>query len=125
KGAAVGLAGVAVAPMQAFAEPVRVARAGAVKGGVKLGVASYSLRKFSRPEAIAMIKEIGTPYVNIKSFHLPYESTAEEYAAARKDFADAGLQVVGGGTITFQEDTDEDVGKYFEYAKNAGMPLMV
>lgn len=125
KGAAVGLAGVAVTPANVFASSAGVTRAPAVKSGVKLGVASYSLRKFSRPEAIAMIKEIGTPYINIKSFHLPYESTAEEYAAARKDFADAGLTIVGGGTITFQEDTDEEVQKYFDYAKNSGMPLMV
>jgi len=31
----------------------------------------------------------------------------------------------GGGTITFEKDTDDDVRKYFDYAKGAGMPLMV
>ena len=34
---------------------------------IKLGVASYSLRAFSRSEAISMIKELNTPYVSIKS----------------------------------------------------------
>lgn len=92
---------------------------------IKLGVASYSLRKFDRPEAIAMIKEIGTPYVNIKSFHLPYESTPDELAAARREFQQAGLTIVGGGTITLKKDDDDDIRRYFEYAKRAGMPLMV
>ncbi len=92
---------------------------------IKLGVASYSLREFNRPEAIAMIQAIGTPYVNIKSFHLPYESTPDEVAAARRDFKEAGLTIVGGGVITLQKDDDDDIRRYFEYAKDAGMPLMV
>lgn len=92
---------------------------------IKLGVASYSLRKFDRSAAIAMIKEIGTPYVNIKSFHLPYESTPEEVATARREFEEAGLTIIGGGTITLKKDDDDDMRRYFEYAQRAGMPLMV
>ena len=64
-------------------------------GDVKLGVASYSLRKLPRDKAIAVIKELKTPYVNIKEFHIPYKSTPEEIAAARKEFESAGLQIVG------------------------------
>ncbi|MCI0423486.1 MAG: sugar phosphate isomerase/epimerase, partial [Acidobacteria bacterium] len=37
---------------------------------IKLGVASYSLRKLSRAQAIAAVKELKTPYLNIKEFHL-------------------------------------------------------
>src|SRR5690348_9665200 len=33
---------------------------------IKLGIASYSFRKFSREQAIQMTKEIGTPYLNVK-----------------------------------------------------------
>jgi sugar phosphate isomerase/epimerase len=93
--------------------------------GIKLGVASYSLRKFPRAKAIAMIKDLGTPYVNIKEFHLPYNSTPDELAAGRKEFEDAGLKIVGGGTITLNKDDDADMRKYFEYARACGMPLMV
>jgi sugar phosphate isomerase/epimerase len=96
-----------------------------VAAAVKLGVASYSLRKFSRPEAIAMIKELRTPFVNVKSFHLTYESTKEELASGRQEFEAAGLQIVGGGTITLNKDEDNDIRSYFEYAKACGMPLMV
>src|ERR1700690_3183463 len=65
--------------------------------GFKLGVASYSLRKFSRTQAIAMVKQLNTPYINIKEFHLLLRSTPDEIAVARKEFQEAGLIVLGGG----------------------------
>ena len=92
---------------------------------VKLGVASYSLRNFPRAKAIEMVKALGTPYINLKSVHLPYELPPEELAAARREIEAAGLQIVGGGTITFDEDSDDSVRKYFDYAKAAGMPVIV
>ena len=97
----------------------------AVHAAVKLGVASYSLRAFSRADVIRMTNALGTRFINLKSFHLPYESTPEQIAAARQEIATAGLEIVGGGTITFETDTDDGVRKYFEYAKAAGMPLIV
>src|ERR1700704_2042923 len=93
--------------------------------GVKLGVASYSLRNFPRAKAIEMTKALGTPYINLKSVHLPYESSSAEIAAARSEVEAAGLRIVGGGMITFETDTDAGVRKYFDYAKAAGMPVMV
>ena len=92
---------------------------------VKLGVASYSLRNFERAYAIQAVQALGTPFVNIKSFHQPYEATPAELEAGRAEFESAGLEIVGGGTITLHIDTDEDVRSYFEYAKASGMPLMV
>jgi sugar phosphate isomerase/epimerase len=92
---------------------------------IELGVASYSLRRLSRSDAIRAVQALGTPYVNVKSFHQPYESTPAELAAGRRAFESAGLQIVGGGTITLEVDTDEDVRFYFEYARRSGMPLMV
>jgi sugar phosphate isomerase/epimerase len=94
-------------------------------GAIKLGVASYSLRGLSRDDAIAAIQALRAPYVNIKSFHLPIESTPEELAAGRQAFEAAGLTIVGGGTITLRTDEDEHVRAHFEYARAAGMPLMV
>ncbi|MFL5488768.1 MAG: sugar phosphate isomerase/epimerase family protein, partial [Gemmatimonadaceae bacterium] len=57
--------------------------------------------------------------------HLPYEAPASELAAARQEAEAAGLVIVGGGTITFETDTDDGVRKYFDYAKAAGLPLIV
>jgi len=92
---------------------------------VRLGVASYSLRAFPRAQAIQMTKQLGVRYINLKSMHMPYESTPAEIAAARQEIAAAGLEIVGGGLITFETDTDDGVRKYFDYAKAAGMPVMV
>jgi sugar phosphate isomerase/epimerase len=95
------------------------------KWGIKLGVASYSLREFSRADTIKMVQELQTPYVNIKSFHLPYENSPAELAAGRREFEEAGLQIVGGGNNNISEDTDEHVRMFFEYGKMSGMPLLV
>jgi sugar phosphate isomerase/epimerase len=92
---------------------------------VRLGVASYSLRNFPRATALDMMKGLHTPYVNFKSVHAPYESTPAELAAIRRETEAAGFRIVGGGTIEFADDTDEGVRRYFEYAKNAGMPTIV
>jgi len=91
----------------------------------KLGVASYSLREFPLDSALAMMKTLRTPYVNFKSVHVPYEKTPEELGAIRKHVEAEGFQIVGGGTITFDKDTDADVERYFVYAKAAGMPTIV
>ena len=97
-----------------------------IKGAnFKLGVASYSFRKFPRAEAIRMTKELGTPYLNVKDFHLPLNSTPEQIDAAKKEFADAGIILVGCGNISFEKDDDADIRSKFDYAKRAGFPLIV
>ena len=126
KTAALGAAGAAVG-LPAADSPA-VASPGPLRAGpdaLRLGVASYSLRKFPRDKMIQMTKALNTPFVNIKSFHLEYELAPAQAQAAAREIEAAGLQIVGGGTITFDENTDEGVRKYFEYAKNAHMPLMV
>ena len=92
---------------------------------IKLGIASYSLREFPLEKALEMAKTLRTPYINFKSMHVPYEKSPEELAALRKQIEDAGFKIIGGGTITFNEDTDAGVEKYFAYAKAAGMPTIV
>ena len=117
---AAGLAGVAIgAPATRPPQPPQPPPT-----SFSLGIASYSLRNFPRDKAIDMVKALGTPYVNFKSVHLPFESSPDQLAAARREIAGAGLVIVGGGVITFDEDTDAGVEKYFAYAKAAGMPLI-
>ena len=112
---ALGRAGARDTADRAFAPPHEI----------KLGVASYSLREFPLDKALEMVKTLRTPYINFKSMHVPYEKSAEELAAIRRQVEDAGFTIVGGGTITFNEDTDAGVEKYFVYAKAAGMPTIV
>lgn len=113
-GGALALAGAAAAPALA-------ARSSA--GNLKLGVASYSLRKFTRAQAIAMLKTLRVQYVSIKSFHLPYESSAAETTAGANEFRAAGIEVLSGGNIDLKEPAK--LRAMFEYAKAAGLPMMV
>lgn len=92
---------------------------------IKLGVASYSFRKFSRTQAIQMLKELGTPYLNVKDFHLKLDASPDEMKAAKKEFSDAGIVLVGCGNVTFAKPDENDIKSKFEYAKQAGFPLIV
>ena len=91
----------------------------------KLGVATYSLRGFNRTVAIEHVtRDLHERYVNVKDFHMPM-SPVEETAKARKDFEKAGLIILGGGTVSFKSKDPADIRSRFEYAKTAGMPLIV
>lgn len=92
---------------------------------LKLGVASYSFRKFDRTQAIQMLKQLRTPYLNVKDFHLKLDSTPEQIDQAKKEFADAGVILVGCGNVSFAKDDEADMRSKFEYAKRAGFPLIV
>jgi len=94
-------------------------------GDLKLGIASYSFREFSRKLAIEDAQKLNVAYINIKDVHLPLGSTPDEIAKARAEFTKAGLTIVGGGNISFQKDDEADIRSKFEYAKLAGMPLIV
>jgi sugar phosphate isomerase/epimerase len=111
---------VAAVGTDAAAQEYRVAGA-----DLKLGIASYSFRKFSRAEAIRMAKKLDTPYLNVKDFHLALDSTPEQIDAARQEFASAGLILVGIGNVGFAKDDDTDIRRKFQYAKQLGVPLMV
>ena len=91
----------------------------------RLGVASYSLRKLSVEGVIATMHTLQSPWLCLKSFHLPYELSPVELAAGRARYEAAGLTIVGGGNIALRKDDDDDIRFYFEYAKAAGMPVMV
>ena len=92
--------------------------------GLKVGIASYSLRKFSLDQAIAMTKQAGVKYITLKDMHLPLKSTPAECQEARQKIEEAGLVLMGGGVIYINNKEDE-VRSIFEYAKHAGMPPIV
>ena len=92
---------------------------------LKIGVASYSLRKFPRDKAIAALKQLNVKYVTIKDVHLARTDSPDQIRAARKEFEDAGITIMGGGTLTWKTADEAAMRKDFEYAKAAGMPLVV
>jgi sugar phosphate isomerase/epimerase len=93
--------------------------------GFKLGVATYSLREFQRGLAIRMIRQLQTPYVSIKEFHLWISAAPSEWQRGRRDFEKAGLRIMSGGNISFPTTDEADIRRKFEYAKTTGMPMMV
>ncbi len=92
---------------------------------LKLGVASYSLRKFPFDKALEMAKACDVKYINFKDVHLARTDPPEAIKAARAKTEAAGFTIMGGGTITWQKNDEAQVRKDFEYAKLAGMPLIV
>jgi sugar phosphate isomerase/epimerase len=92
--------------------------------GLKLGLTSYTLRKFSLDQGIAMAKAAGVKYISLKDMHLPFNSTTAEREEAHRKIEEAGLTLLGGGVIYMKNDETE-VRKYFEYAKDAGMPTII
>jgi sugar phosphate isomerase/epimerase len=99
--------------------------------GIKLGVATYTFREFPRPEMIAFIKKLQTPWVSVKQqgvkgkYHWDMSAPAEEQAQAKKDFQDAGLKVMSAGNTDMKETTVDGLRPLFEWAKNAGVPMFV
>ncbi len=94
-------------------------------GDIKFGVATYSLRQFSRDNCIRMVKLLNIDYVDIKEFHLPQIDPAKTLAAGRAAFDKAGLKVIGGGNITLAETNEAGLRPHFEYAKVCGFPTMI
>jgi len=99
--------------------------------GIRLGVATYTFREFPRPEAIAFIKKLQTPWVSVKQqgvkgkYHWEMSAPAEEQAQAKKDFQDAGLKVMSAGNTDMKETTVDGLRPLFLWAKNAGIPMFV
>jgi sugar phosphate isomerase/epimerase len=93
-------------------------------GGIKLGVASYSLRKFSLDQMLDMCRDMNVRYVTMKDFHMPRTDPPEATRAARQKIEAAGLIIMGGGVITMKKD-EAQIRKDFEYARHGGFPLIV
>lgn len=90
---------------------------------LRLGLASYTTRKYSQEETIKMAKRAGLDFMCFKSMHLPLDASMADLKAAGKNVAAGGLELVSGGVIYMK--SKEQVDRGFEYAKNAGMSLIV
>jgi sugar phosphate isomerase/epimerase len=97
--------------------------AGGGKQLFKLGLASYTLRKFNLDDTLAMTKRVGLKYICFKSFHLPLDSTPAQIQAVVAKVNEAGLILYGGGVIYMT--TEDQVHNAFDYAKAAGMKVII
>jgi sugar phosphate isomerase/epimerase len=92
---------------------------------VHLGMASYTLRDFSRAQLIEYMKQLRLSALNAKDVkdHLPMDPAEEAKALA--DYAAAGIKLHAAGAIYFPKDEDADIRSKFEYCKRAGISVIV
>jgi sugar phosphate isomerase/epimerase len=92
---------------------------------IRLGVASYTFRNFSRAQMTGFLKQLNALGLNAKDVkdHLPMD--AQEETAALADYAAAGVKLHAAGTIYFPKDEDADIRSKFEYCKRAGIGVIV
>jgi len=92
---------------------------------IRLGMASYTFRNFSRAQMIGFLKQLKVFDLNAKDVkdHLPMD--AQQEAAALADYTGAGIKLHAAGTIYFQKDEDADIRSKFEYCKRAGIGVIV
>ena len=92
---------------------------------IRLGMASYTFRNFSRTQIIGFMKQLKLSELNAKNVkdHLPSGPPQESSAIA--DYASAGIHLHAGGVIPFTKDDDADIREKFEYAKRAKLAVIV
>lgn len=91
---------------------------------IRLGIASYTFRKFDQAHLIQFMKELKSPYLNLKDIHLPM-TPADQVASRAAEYRAAGLTLTAAGTIYFDKDDDNDIRSKFEYVKAAGITVIV
>jgi inosose dehydratase len=89
----------------------------------KLGMASYTLRKFSLEEALDMTLRCGVNRITLKSMHLPLDSDKRTIKNAASLCDKKSITLYGGGVIYMK--TKDEVDQAFEYARTAGMDIII
>ncbi len=94
--------------------------------GLKIGVATYTVRELPIEEAIKAIQRVGLKYVSIKNVknHIDLSHTSEERKQRAQMFKDAGLIALSVGNVGMKND-EADIRRAFEYARDVGVSTMV
>ena len=121
-GALAAFAGSIVRPLPMWSQ---LTEAGGKPNPIKLGLASYTFREFSRAQLIGFMKQLNLSALNAKDAkdHLPMDPAAEAQALA--DYTAAGIKLHAIGAVYFPKDEDADIRSKFDYAKRAGVSVIV
>jgi len=92
-------------------------------GNLNLALASYTLRSFDLEKTLAMTSKVGLKNICFKSMHLAMNSSADEIKAVVAKVKASGLNLYGAGVVYMK--TEEEINQAFEYAKQAGMSVIV
>lgn len=94
--------------------------------GLKVGVATYTLRDLPIEDAIKGVKRVGLKYVSIKNVknHIDLSHPTEERKRRAQMFRDAGLIPLSVGNVSMRSG-EAEARKAFEYARDIGVPTIV
>jgi len=94
--------------------------------GLKVGVATYTLRELPIEETIKGVKRVGLKYVSIKNVknHIDLSHPPEQRKERAKMFRDAGLIPLSVGNVSMRSG-EADIRKAFEYARDIDVPTIV
>jgi sugar phosphate isomerase/epimerase len=92
---------------------------------IQLGLCSYTFRNFTRAQLIGYMKQLNIKDLNAKDVkdHLPSDPAGEAQALA--DYKAAGIRLHAVGAIYFQKASEQDIRSKFEYARRAGVSVIV
>jgi len=88
-----------------------------------LGMAGYTFMDFTVEKTIEMMNRVGVKNLSLKDFHMPMNSTREQINEVLAKFKAGGINVYTVGVIYMK--TQEAVDQAFEYAKMAGVKLII
>ena len=91
---------------------------------VRLGIASFTFRQFKMDQLIGFMKQLKTPYLNLKDVHLAM-TPLDQVKVKAEEYRAAGMRLTAAGTIYFSKEDDADIRPKFEYLKAAGIPMTV
>lgn len=94
-----------------------------VNPGASLSIASFSMREFSLADMLDMCLRCEIKQIALKDLHLPLNSSKEVIEETIKKCGEKGVVVYAVGVVYMK--TIEAVDQAFEYAKTAGVELMV
>jgi inosose dehydratase len=92
--------------------------------GMRVGVASYSLREFPLAQALQDIRRLGVHYLSLKEVHLPLTSTPEQRRQVRQQAEDLGLSITSCGVIYLKDD-EAQMHQAFDYVRDLGASIAV
>ncbi len=94
--------------------------------GLKVGVATYTLRELPIEDAIKAVNRVGLKYVSIKNVknHIDLSHSTEERKRRAQLFRDAGITPLSVGNVSMRTG-EADIRKAFEYARDIGVSTIV
>lgn len=115
--------GLAAVALPGVVESANLKKENAKPFPIRLGLASYTVRKMNLDEALAVCKRLEFKHISLKDFHLKLTSTDAQIAEAVKKCRDAGVELGSGGVIYMKSEAEVDAA--FEYARKAGMNMII